>query len=418
MAIRPSISRIAFPPKVLGKAPDELRQKALQKFLRRISNLVCVNSLHPTTEMVQIALQRFLEVEERLESLAYLKLPTALAVRQMLQVFVHCVLSIGDIERVVSYFVNQYNESVAGMLNGQGRVDVGRTKAAVESLKDFIDHLQSVLTAGLLEDCYSILRRYDTSDSVLQYILIDRRSSDRGDGNPTEVRVNGGGMRDGVEVVEMEARVRDRKRRAEEMRRLVRSALRRQIEILVYVPCCSALRALVSRTYQVEERDLQRQLSRLSQQPQTYFGIPVHLQSVSNWQEVVCSMRMMAQKTLPQDKHEVLSTVAEEMYKVYLQEHPGEDKALGADEFLPIFIFVLVRARLPSVVCLKEELSALCDPELRMSEMGYYAATLEASLQHILEMSDGFQLRSIRAGNEGGPTSGRAAEGVERVVSV
>jgi len=52
------------------------------------------------------------------------------------------------------------------------------------------------------------------------------------------------------------------------------------------------------------------------------------------------------------------------------QEHEGVDRPFGADEFLPIFIYILVKSQLQHIFALNEELQGLCDPDNRMSETG------------------------------------------------
>ena len=61
-------------------------------------------------------------------------------------------------------------------------------------------------------------------------------------------------------------------------------------------------------------------------------------------------------------------------------------KALGADDFLPIFIFCFVQAKIerPSALC--ELLSVMCDPARMNGEVGYYLASFHAALTHIHEM--------------------------------
>ena len=37
---------------------------------------------------------------------------------------------------------------------------------------------------------------------------------------------------------------------------------------------------------------------------------------------------------------------------------------------------------------LNEELQGFCDPDNRMSEVGYYLATMEASIQHLMDYDE------------------------------
>ncbi|KAH8043663.1 vacuolar sorting protein 9 (VPS9) domain containing protein [Aureococcus anophagefferens] len=71
---------------------------------------------------------------------------------------------------------------------------------------------------------------------------------------------------------------------------------------------------------------------------------------------------------------------------LYRIEHPGTENHLGADDFPTIFIYVLVNADIPNLSYLQKVLCTLCDPDKRLSETGYYVATFEAAVQHILEL--------------------------------
>lgn len=65
-------------------------------------------------------------------------------------------------------------------------------------------------------------------------------------------------------------------------------------------------------------------------------------------------------------------------------EEPQEDEVLSGDDFLPIFVYVIVHSDLESPIMTQVLLNRLCDPEKRRSESGYYLATFEAALHHIL----------------------------------
>jgi hypothetical protein len=65
------------------------------------------------------------------------------------------------------------------------------------------------------------------------------------------------------------------------------------------------------------------------------------------------------------------------------------EHALAADDFLPTFTFILVRAGLPQVLLTKTLLVALCDPEESIGEIGYYLASMEAGIQHVQDLFAG-----------------------------
>lgn len=63
-----------------------------------------------------------------------------------------------------------------------------------------------------------------------------------------------------------------------------------------------------------------------------------------------------------------------------------EEDVLSGDDFLPIFIYVIVHSELEAPILTQVLLNRLCDPEKRRSESGYYLATFEAALHHILSL--------------------------------
>eukprot|EP01041_Mallomonas_annulata_P000784 gene784-1511_t len=392
--IRTGISNIPFPGRSLSLPSDaisstalaESRLKVLEQFLRRIANLVCVHSLHPATSRVQLALQQFLDVEERLESLALLRLSYNVALRQTVQVFVHSVLNLGPLDELVSTSASSRS--------------LIRMEKTVDGLREFIDNLQGVLIEGLGDDCLGIAQSYKSTatgsdDDQIQdgegHSFKFERCNGPGSGYDALGSSKGNNNNNNnttITSVMIENAESKQGKKIERLKKIVRAAIRRQVEILVFVPCSGCLRHTLTQTLEGEERRLQSKLQILHSRPQTFFGISGRLESPSEWREAVCTMQMLPRKSLPQDRLECLLAVAAEIPRLFQMEHPSDERPLGADEFLPVFIFVLVRARIAGLLSLKEQLLTFCDPELRISEMGYYTATLEASVQHIIEMDE------------------------------
>lgn len=67
-----------------------------------------------------------------------------------------------------------------------------------------------------------------------------------------------------------------------------------------------------------------------------------------------------------------------------------QHSVVSADDFLPMFTFVVVQASLPQLLIVKELMTALVDDEETYGECGYYLATLEASTQHIVDLAEQF----------------------------
>jgi Vacuolar sorting protein 9 (VPS9) domain len=587
MSVRPGIGRLEFPAKRLNVAEIGAmifeRLDLLQKFLRRVSSLVCVNSLHPSTAKVQLALQQFLEVADHLEDASIsgplsgpisgahahspFKLPPAVAEINTVQVFIHSVMQLTVMDKVLSGFVDNFNDthSLEAFQAKRRQPTEADGRAALNAMKEFVDNLETVLYDALVDDGVDIIRKYRSDNEVLESAeatgpggsgrgrpgkkssggvrYIDARSTTQSSqsesassssnaiaatdenegtqstgeiceegnvGNDEEAIEGGKGASADVDVdvlvaddtfnksgdissslnddeppdssdgvqgkdrngnatllsraaagdifhgtmksssadigdaadsnqigndspavsdarlaraerdreswlekekerakeraVENERKEKEKEKESEkkrrdaeaeaqvihqcnedEMRALVRSAIRRQVEIEVYVPCAARLRMMLDEAFSKEEAALRRNVLTIAHQPQTFYGIPVQHISPSSWECVVLALRDLRSKTLPHDRLEALLAAAKEIPELFIREHPGSDKPLGADDFLPIFIYVLARAQIPDLLSLNEELQALCDPEKRMSETGYYLATLEASVQHIAE---------------------------------
>lgn len=68
---------------------------------------------------------------------------------------------------------------------------------------------------------------------------------------------------------------------------------------------------------------------------------------------------------------DALVAVAHDIPALYLAEHTGDNATnLGADDFLPIFIYVLVNAKVERLAAQSAVLEALCDPKKMMGEAG------------------------------------------------
>ena len=402
--IRPSIGRLEFPQKRLavGETTSIVSERLnlLQKFLRKISSLVCLNSLHPSTARVQMALQQFLEVNVRVETILLLEKRPGMAVNNMVQVYMHSVLQMTVMDKVLCGFIDNFQ--VEGEEDDKVEWNPDKGKLVLNSVKDFIDNLQSVLFDGICDDCIDIIAKYKSicEESISKINRSTNKPKELSDEDDNEKKVD---EQDSILLKQTTGIIEDtniqlKNQEDEEMRLLTlarcndddmrllgRSAVRRQIEVEIYVPCSSRLRAVLEKSFAREEAILIKKMKQLLLQPQSYFGIILKNISPSSWEKVVHMLKEIRSHTLPHDRLQALVAAAKEIPELFILEHQGTDKPLGADEFLPIFIYVLVRAEIPDLLSLNEELQALCDPDKRLSETGYYLATLEASIQHLIE---------------------------------
>jgi len=173
----------------------------------------------------------------------------------------------------------------------------------------------------------------------------------------------------------------------DEVHDLVRCAVRRQVELEVYVACSQRLHHVLESGFQKHDAIIDRNIEILYPNPQSFYGIAVTTTSPTSWEKVVMMVSNIRHHYLPRDRLNYLISCAKEIPRVYAVEHPSNPDHLGADEFLPIFIYVLVQARIPNILALNAEMQALLDPEKRVGESGYYLATLEAAIEHIRDLS-------------------------------
>lgn len=123
--------------------------------------------------------------------------------------------------------------------------------------------------------------------------------------------------------------------------------------------------------------------------PQSFFGIPVAHISISSWETAVNHLRRLSGDitTLPSDKLDVLVAAVKEVHALFRREH-ADAKDLGADELLPVFIYVVSQCGISRLLSLKNMLAGLCDPGRLMSEPGYCLATLEAAIDYLLQLDE------------------------------
>ncbi len=394
VGIKSTIGRFDFPPKRLSitetAAVVNERLNSLQKFIRKISSIACNNSSHPSTTRVQAALHYFLDIHDHIDNIQILEMTSISPVRDMTQVFIHSVLQLSIMDKVLCGFIDNFIEESSK--DNEVKWNDIEVRKVLSNVRDFIDNLQAVFSDGLHNDCVKIINKFlnDETMSIKQLQdKIDQESLELIEGSNQQVKYN----EEARNLRRMIQQSIDRREKdlifinnnSDEIANIAKIAIRRQLEVEIYAPCILRLSNLLYKILHSNEQELQRKISLIYDQPQQFFGIPVKHTSPSNWSKVVTLLGTIRMKTLPYDRLELLLKVAKEIPLLFVEEHPGSEKLLGADEFLPIFIYILVRSKIVDLLALNEELQAFCDPDKKLSETGYYMATLEASIQHILD---------------------------------
>jgi len=135
-----------------------------------------------------------------------------------------------------------------------------------------------------------------------------------------------------------------------------------------------------------DDKLLQERISCLKSCSQHQFGIKPEHVSPTDWYSAVLELNLMHKCLIPCDKIGCIVAAARAIYnscnfmRMKRGEHPG---FISADDFLPIFIYVVCHSKLRSLQTTANFLFSLCDPEQLNGESGYYLTVFESSLQFI-----------------------------------
>lgn len=180
-------------------------------------------------------------------------------------------------------------------------------------------------------------------------------------------------------------------------------ALREQVEIETYVPLRSVISRLLVHGWRYDDMELQFKIQCIKARPQIFANIDSAHQSPSDWKTVSDIItKEVGMTTLPCNKLRAIVDAAKEISRLSKEERTnvkhkrhnfiekeelsGESSSLGADDFLPIFIMCLARAKIKRPCALCVLLLNLCDPSKQIGEVGYYLSSFEAAIIYILEL--------------------------------
>jgi len=201
----------------------------------------------------------------------------------------------------------------------------------------------------------------------------------------------------------------------------IAESVHEQVELEVYVPLRSVLSKMLVNGYQHDDIETQFKIKELRGRPQSFFRIKEEHQSPSDWGSVSKIIQDgVVKSALPCTKLQAIVAAAKEINRLFISEHslpqpqdaslsdaevlveglsiseakaesPEDRPTLGADEFLPIFIFCVTRSEIERPCALCALLEKLCSPSKQMGETGYYLASFTAAIAHIreLDLTDG-----------------------------
>ncbi len=159
------------------------------------------------------------------------------------------------------------------------------------------------------------------------------------------------------------------------------------VEESVFLPLKQDLYDVFNAADNLHARDaaLHRKMKSLQSMSQTEWSIQTSNQSPLEWRQAV--FELQAIELLPTPSQGVLAIVsaAKSIFAEYEANNAGNAKCapLGADDLVPIFIYVLVKACPRTPLLNKDILWSLCQPSQLYGECGYYLTVYESALMFI-----------------------------------
>jgi hypothetical protein len=138
--------------------------------------------------------------------------------------------------------------------------------------------------------------------------------------------------------------------------------------------------------------EVQFKIRELCKRPEVFFRSA--MSNASQWESVAAILKEgVGLSTLPCVKLRAIVDAASEINRIFarkMQVHGRQlekgEAYMGADEFLPIFIYCVVKAEMERPCALCVLLRNLCDPINRIGETGYYLASFEAAIAHLQQV--------------------------------
>ncbi|XP_043836246.1 ras and Rab interactor 3 [Dromiciops gliroides] len=113
----------------------------------------------------------------------------------------------------------------------------------------------------------------------------------------------------------------------------------------------------------------------------TDLGVTTSVPEVSTMEKILHKFTSMHEAYSPEKKISILLKSCKLIYDSMALGNPG--KPYGADDFLPVLMYVLARSNLTEMLLNVEYMMELMDPALQLGEGSYYLTTTYGALEHI-----------------------------------
>eukprot|EP00026_Physarum_polycephalum_P007117 Phypoly_transcript_07171.p1 GENE.Phypoly_transcript_07171~~Phypoly_transcript_07171.p1 ORF type:complete len:246 (+),score=37.32 Phypoly_transcript_07171:712-1449(+) len=154
----------------------------------------------------------------------------------------------------------------------------------------------------------------------------------------------------------------------------------------------------VTSMYKISDEQLSLVTAQLRSKNQAFFGIPVDIESSSGWSASRLEFRQLTQADTPSNKLAVILAAAKSVFTTANYEQSIIKKktyVLSADDFLPIFMHVIVQSEVGHLESTNQFLWQLCDPMQLQGEGGYYLTVFSS----IVSLLHRIQIQSLTTAN-------------------
>ena len=367
------------PKRVESNIQRETKSRQLEHFLRVLCSMIYKEKLHPYIAEVAIHLQSFLgcdiKEDDAIPLPKYVDLgnpstntdmnnrtpedlqkDTRLRLKRALQCYTYRLFLLDGLSQIVDRFVGRLRISGPRLqdiedLEAKGpHVLKARALADLRQIQAFLDKIQNMILEGCAEDFAKIAQRFEFT--------------------PIHAHI----FRDNDGSVYWDA--------------LVREAVREQVEVEIYVPLRSVVSRWLVNGWRHEDMEVYFRMNELRRRPPEFFRLKHH-ELHHDWSSVTTILsERVGLSTLPCAKLRAIVEAACEVFRMIKpsESHRDPNSEFGADDFLPIFIYCVVRAEMERPCALCVLLRTLCDPINQIGEIGYYLLTFEAAIKHCEEV--------------------------------
>ena len=117
----------------------------------------------------------------------------------------------------------------------------------------------------------------------------------------------------------------------------------------------------------------------LAKKSQADWGIPEKNRSALGWESAIDELKSIDIHISPSRQLAAIVIAAKNVFAEYATMKREGSDPLGADDLVPIFIFVLAQSGLEHILVTKEVLWNVCHPSTLHGESGYYLTVFESA---------------------------------------